>query len=208
MFKRFRKYRYRYKKKERQQVMDYISEHIGPVERMIPSFTNRDLPVDIGVIPPTEERAYYTLVTVGMGAYKIPSANAPHKRLELAIRLPADWELDSDREVWFWPVRWLQIIARMPMYQHTWFTHGHTVDPSRFLLDEEGFRGFALHRFNRERRAMPVIRGNMMDILAVIPLYKEELETAQLADTEDVFARLGEETCFAPVDTTRRNVCV
>ena len=208
MFEVFRKYRYRDKKKERQQVMDYITGHMGPVERVIPSFTNRDLPVDIAVIPPSEDRAYYTLVTVGMGAYKIASPKAPSKRLELAIRLPADWELDSDREALFWPVRWLQILARLPMYQHTWFTHGHTVDTNRYLVGDGGFHGFALHNFSKSQNGLPLIKGDRLSILALLPVYKEELEAARLGCTEDVFARLGEETCFAPVATDRKNVCL
>ena len=208
MFERFKKYRYRYKAKERQKVLDYITEHIGTIERVIPSFANRDLPVDIAVIPPTSEQAHYTLVTVGMGAYRIPSAKAPYKRLELAIRLPADWKLDNDREVWFWPVRWLQIIARMPMYQHTWFTHGHTVDMNRYLVGDAGFRGFALHSFARSRHGLPLIKENRLGILALLPVYQEELEAARLSCTEDVFVRLGEKTCFDPVNMDRKNVCV
>ena len=55
--------------------------------------------MDICIVPPTEERDYYTLVTMGMGAHRmnVPEELAEYKleRAELAIALPADWKLDQ-----------------------------------------------------------------------------------------------------------------
>ena len=49
----------------------------------------------ICIVPPTEERDYYTLVTMGMGAHRmnVPEELAEYKleRAELAIALPADY---------------------------------------------------------------------------------------------------------------------
>ena len=109
--------RYRYKASALQRVKGYLEEHLGPIERVVPSFANGRLPVDIAVIPPKEGQEYYTLVTLGMGAYRLRTPKGLPNRLELAIRLPGDWELENNRERWFWPVRWLQVLARMPMYQ-------------------------------------------------------------------------------------------
>ena len=69
-----------------------------------------DIHVDICIVPPAEERDYYTLVTMGMGAHRmnVPEELAEYKleRAELAIALPADWKLDQESmkdEQWYWP---------------------------------------------------------------------------------------------------------
>ena len=58
----------------------------------------------------SEERDYYTLVTMGMGAHRmnVPEELAEYKleRAELAIALPPDWKLDEESlkdERWYWP---------------------------------------------------------------------------------------------------------
>ena len=56
--------------------------------------------LDICVVPPSEERDYCTLGTMGMGAHRmtVPEELAEYKleRAELAIALPADWKLDQE----------------------------------------------------------------------------------------------------------------
>ena len=57
--------------------------------------------MDICVVPPSEERDYYTLVTMGMGAHRmnVPEELAEYKleRAELAIALPAELEAGAVR---------------------------------------------------------------------------------------------------------------
>ena len=91
--------------------------------------------VDICIVPPTEERDYYTLVTMGMGAHRmnVPEELAEYKleRAELAIALPADWKLDQESmkdEKWYWPIRLLKSLARLPINCDSWLGHGHTVE--------------------------------------------------------------------------------
>lgn len=198
--------RYRYKASALQRVKGYLEEHLGPIERVVPSFANGRLPVDIAVIPPKEGQEYYTLVTLGMGAYRLQTPKGLPNRLELAIRLPGDWELENNRERWFWPVRWLQVLARMPMYQYTWFTHGHTMDANRFLLGEEGFHGFALH--SAGTCPLKLGRKDTLEILCLLPVYEAELEYARAVGTDKLFERLGREVCRGPVDMQRQNTCV
>ena len=77
-----------------------------------------DIHVDICVVPPSEERDYCTLVTMGMGAHRmnVPEELAEYKleRAELAIALPADWKLDQESmkdEKWYWPIRLLKVLG-------------------------------------------------------------------------------------------------
>ena len=82
------------------------------------SWSLPDIHVDICVVPPSEERDYCTLVTMGMGAHRmnVPEELAEYKleRAELAIALPADWKLDQESmkdEKWYWPIRLLKVLG-------------------------------------------------------------------------------------------------
>ena len=59
-----------------------------------------DIHIDICVIPPRKEHEYYTLVTMGMGAFKMPVPEDDEyedlKRAELLVNLPSDWHLDRE----------------------------------------------------------------------------------------------------------------
>ena len=196
-----------YSLKELQALKQYIREYIGPVSDVLPSFADRKLSVSVAVIPPAPQREYYTLLTIGMGVHRMKTPKGIPNRLELAIRLPAQWDLDSIRESCFWPIRWLQILARMPLNQRTWFRHGHTVDACRHLVGDSGFHGFALHCFREDMPLLTLSKHKELGILTLIPVYFEELALAKLASTEELFDRLGEAVVYGPVNLSRKNIC-
>ena len=70
-----------------------------------------------------------------MGAHRmnVPEELVEYKleRAELAIALPADWKLDQESmkdEKWYWPIRLLKSLARLPINCDSWLGHGHTVE--------------------------------------------------------------------------------
>ena len=87
--------------------MSAIEQHIkntfGEFENVFHELVSPDIHVDICMVPPSEERDYYTLVTMGMGAHQmnVPEELAEYKleRAELAIALPKDWKLDEESGV-------------------------------------------------------------------------------------------------------------
>ena len=106
--------------------MSAIEEHIkntfGEFENVFHELVSPDIHVDICVVPPSEARDYYTLVTMGMGAHRmnVPEELAEYKleRAELAIALPPDWKLDEESlkdERWYWPIGLLKVLARLPI---------------------------------------------------------------------------------------------
>ena len=99
-----------YTGEEMEAVEGHIEQYFGEVENVFHEIVSPDIHVDICIVPPTEERDYYTLVTMGMGAHRmnVPEELAEYKleRAELAIALPADWKLDRQSmqdERWYWP---------------------------------------------------------------------------------------------------------
>ena len=116
-------------------VEGHIQQYFGPFENVFHELVSPDIHVDICVVPPSRERDYYTLVTMGMGAHRmnVPEELAEYKleRAELAIALPADWKLDQESmkdERWYWPIRLLKSLARLPINCDSWLGHGHTVE--------------------------------------------------------------------------------
>ena len=101
----------------------YIVEQFGEFESVFHEIVSPDIHVDIAIIPPNEQRNYYTLVTMGMGAHhmNVPAewADCRLERAEIVACLPADWELQNNDEKWYWPLRWMKILARLPIEQDT-----------------------------------------------------------------------------------------
>ena len=108
-----------YTEEEMEAVEGHIEQYFGKVENVFHELVSPDIHVDICIVPPTEERDYYTLVTMGMGAHRmnVPEELAEYKleRAELAIALPRNWKLkheDLKNERWYWPIRLLKTLAR------------------------------------------------------------------------------------------------
>ena len=123
-----------YTEEEMEAVEGHIRRYFGKFENVFHEIVSPDIHVDICVVPPAGERDYYTLVTMGMGAHRmnVPEELAEYtlERAELAIALPADWKLNQEsiqEERWYWPIRLLKALARLPIASDTWLGFGHTM---------------------------------------------------------------------------------
>ena len=58
-----------YTEEEMEAVEGHIEEYFGEFENVFHEIVSPDIHVDICVVPPTEERDYYTLVTMGTVSY-------------------------------------------------------------------------------------------------------------------------------------------
>ena len=66
---------YYYSEKELNKVSDYIEQQYGESDLVGHEMVSPDIHCDIVIVPPTEDRPYYTLVTMGAGAYKMNVPN-------------------------------------------------------------------------------------------------------------------------------------
>ena len=124
-----------YTEEDMEAIERHIQQYFGKFENVFHELSSPDIHVDICVVPPSKEHDYYTLVTMGMGAHRmnVPEELAEYKleRAELAIALPKDWKLkyeDLKNERWYWPIRLLKVLARLPIVSDTWLGFGHTMD--------------------------------------------------------------------------------
>lgn len=192
-----------YTEEEMSAIEQHIKNTFGEFENVFHELVSPDIHVDICVVPPSERRNYYTLVTMGMGAHRmnVPKELAEYKleRAELAIALPPDWKLDKDsmqEQRWYWPVGLLKVLARLPISNDTWLGFGHTMEKqSPFAEDTElcaailtGLQDMDLDTCG-EVCILP--GGEEVNFYQVLPLYREEMEYKLEHDADALLERLA-----------------
>ena len=161
-----------------------------------------DIHVDICVVPPSDERDYYTLVTMGMGAHRmnVPEELAEYKleRAELAIALPPDWKLDEESlkdERWYWPIGLLKVLARLPISNDTWLGFGHTMDKqSPFAEDTELCAALLVGPQDvvwNGGEVCTLPSGEEVNFYQVIPLYRNEMEYKMEHDADALLKKMA-----------------
>ena len=172
-----------------QEDWDTVDQHIhtyfGSSENVFHEIVSPDIHVDIYIIPPSPEQNYYILMTHGMGAHamNVPEDLAGQKleRAELFICLPPDWKVGEEGEAWYWPIRWLKILARLPINEDSWLGWGHTIanpDGSPFA-ENTRFNGIILVNpgaFPQEASVCPLSDGDEVNFYQLLPLYQEEMD--------------------------------
>ena len=190
-----------YTEEEMEAVEGHIEEYFGEFENVFHEIVSPDIHVDICVVPPTEERDYYTLVTMGMGAHRmnVPEELAEYKleRAELAIALPRNWKLkreDLKNERWYWPIRLLKTLARLPIASDTWLGFGHTMDNEEDFAENTKLCAAILTGPQDTEGGSEVCilpGGEEVNFYQVIPLYRDELEYKVAHDADALLDKMN-----------------
>ena len=190
-----------YTEEEMEAVEGHIQQYFGKFENVFHEIVSPDIHVDICMVPPTEERDYYTLVTMGMGAHRmnVPEELAEYKleRAELAIALPADWKLDQESmkdEKWYWPIRLLKSLARLPIASDTWLGFGHTMDNEEDFAENTKLCAAILtgpQGTQDGSEVCPLPGGEEVNFYQVIPLYRDELEYKLAHDADALLDKMN-----------------
>ena len=189
-----------YTEEEMNAVEEHIQQYFGKFENVFHELDSPDIHVDICVVPPSEERDYYTLVTMGMGAHRmnVPEELAEYKleRAELAIALPGNWKLkheDLKNERWYWPIRLLKTLARLPIASDTWLGFGHTMDnEDDFAKDTKLCAAILTGPQDTEdgSEVCTLPNGEEVNFYQVIPLYRDELEYKLAHDADALLDKM------------------
>ncbi len=192
-----------YSEDEMSAIEQHIQSTFGAFDQVLHELDSPDIHVDICVVPPSERRNYYTLVTMGMGAHRmnVPKELAEYKleRAELAIALPPDWKLDKDsmqEQRWYWPVGLLKVLARLPISNDTWLGFGHTMDKqSPFAEDTELCAAILTGPQDMDLDTCGEVcilpGGEEVNFYQVLPLYREEMEYKLEHDADALLERLA-----------------
>ena len=189
-----------YTEEEMEIVEGHIQQHFGAFEHVFHELASPDIHVDICVVPPSEERDYYTLVTMGMGAHRmhVPEELAEYKleRAELAIALPKGWKLkqeDMKDDRWYWPIRLLKSLARLPIASDTWLGWGHTMDNQEPFAPNTELCAAILTGPQGTEEGSEVCTlpgGEEVNFYQVIPLYRDELEYKLAHDADALLDKM------------------
>ncbi|MDE6726815.1 MAG: suppressor of fused domain protein [Oscillospiraceae bacterium] len=201
-----------YDEDEADAVEDHIKEYFGEFPTVFHEITSRDIVCDIACIPPTEERNYFTLVTIGMGAHimNIPGSLPADEngRAELLICLPPEWKLGESSEEWFWPISLLKDLAKLPINTDSWLGWGHSVDHRANLSSNTNFCASLLlypEGVPEEAEACTLPSGDKVNFFEVIPMYREEMNFKVAHDTKALLERM--KGVSHVVDINRPNSC-
>ena len=191
-----------YTEDEMSAIEQHIKNTFGEFENVFHELVSPDIHVDICVVPPSKERDYYTLVTMGMGAHRmnVPEELAEYKleRAELAIALPPDWKLDEESlkdERWYWPIGLLKVLARLPISNDTWLGFGHTMDKqSPFAEDTELCAALLVGPQDvvwNGGEVCTLPSGEEVNFYQVIPLYRNEMEYKMEHDADALLKKMA-----------------
>ncbi len=190
----------------------HIDRYFGPLEEMN---HEPDSPVDIAILPPDILHNYYTLVTIGMGAQRMPVpkelAERELERAELVIALPTSWKLDEEAlkdERWYWPFRLLRNLARNT--KNSWLYMGHAVpnpEHESYAKDTRLCAALLIEPQNVEDEAetCSLPHGDILNFYQVFPLYEDELDYKLKHGTDELTDKMDEENISFVADPARKD---
>jgi tetratricopeptide (TPR) repeat protein len=190
----------------------HIEKYFGSYQNVFHEIESPDIHVDIAVIEPHPQRNYYVLVTMGMGAHrmKAPPGLKGQDRAEVMVCLPPDWRLDKlDDEKWYWPLRWLKILARLPINENSWLGWGHTIPNGEPFADNTRLCAILLLNpgaFGEESAVCTLPNGERNNFYQMIPLYDEEIQF-KIKNNAQIFARFLDREALEYVRIDRENIC-
>jgi tetratricopeptide (TPR) repeat protein len=205
-----------YTEEEMNCVQAHIEKYFGNARTVFHEIASPDIHVDILVIEPVPGRDCYILVTMGMGAHRMKTPedlkDSNADRAEILVCLPPDWKVDEASmkdELWFWPLRWLKILARVPGEENTWVGWGHTFSSDSPFAENTKFTTAMLvspEAFSRKSWECRMPDGSAINFYQMIPLYTEEMQFKEKTSAELLLQLLGEKNTGC-VDIHRQNVC-
>ena len=199
-----------YSGEELDAIEKHINEHFGPFSNVFHELVSPDIHVDICIIEPNEKQNYITLVTMGMGAHsmKVPRElkGKGFNRAEIVATLPKGWPLQNDDEQWYWPLRWMKILARLPGEEKTWLGWGHTVPNGEPFSPNTELSGVMLSEpnFDEECRVCVLPGGEKVNFYQMVPLYENEMNY-KIQNGAEALEHLYPEGFDKVIDVNRNN---
>ena len=202
-----------YTDKEIEDYKKYITSQLGEIDCVFSEIVSDEIKLDVLIIPPTKENNYYKLVTMGMGAYKmnVPSELQKYQfeRAELVIYLPPDWDIKSKDDKYYWPIRQLKTLARLPYQSNSWLGLGHTVSNdaknSPYADNTKLCSMLLLFAFNNRYETIKEYyfrKFEKINFYQLFPIYEDELNYIFNTNWND-FIDLAGDSIVMPIDINR-----
>jgi hypothetical protein len=212
-------------------ITEHIEKHLGPVESVFHEILSDLVHIDLHLVAPTPERNCYTLVTSGMSdaPMTVPEGLEAMRFAELMIQLPPDWPLDKVQalpgkppekgdaeraatERWYWPLRWLKVMARLPHEYDTWLCESHTVPngdpPEPFAPDTKlcGMLVIPPMGASVDFAMLNVNPDKTIFFYQLMPIYAEEMDLKLRKGVDALMKRFDQDKVGVVVNPSRPNV--
>lgn len=205
-------------------VREHFERHVGPVWKVLHEIKSDQVHIDVYIIRADEQRPYHVLFTTGMAELPMttPDGAEDWRYAEVMIKLPADWPLEFDKEDlrrdeaeverWYWPIRLLKDLARLPHEFHTWLSYGHSMpngDPPRPYSDGATMCGALLVAPLIDSEGFETVRvedGRTVHLWQVMPMGPGEIEHKLTKGTDSLLELFDTMRVSDVVDPNRLDV--
>lgn len=202
---------------EAQRWSAHLEQHLGGSATVFHELLSDTVHLDVLVYPATAERPYHVLVTQGMSALpmRVPEGAEHLAFAELMVVLPADWVIEGEaakEERWYWPMRTLKSVARLPHLYDTWIGTGHTIpngDPAEPYDDSTQHCCVIVGRpslFGESMTECQTADGKLVQLYALYPIYEDEMAYKLEHHAEALFEKLEAREVEEVIDPKRRSV--
>ncbi len=196
---------------------EHLHQHLGGEATVFHELLSDTIHLDVLLYAATSERPYHVLVTQGMSALPmtVPDGAEEHRFAELMLALPPDWVMDgaeADEERWYWPMRTLKLVARLPHLHATWIGLGHTIPngpPAEPYAEDTKLCCMMAGPpmlFGDAFWKCEVAEGKTVRLYALLPLYEDEMAFKLEQGSDALFEKLDERDVSELVDVKRRSV--
>ena len=165
----------RYSENERIEIIKFIEKNFGKVEEIY-EIGYDNFYLDVAQINPTKEKPYYTLITLGMGEYKMYNQNNENfsSFAELIISLPPDWNFDDKN--YTWAIDELIQLTYIPFTYFFAYEWGHlenNFDPFSFNTKLSALT-ILYPEMKKENSGLLKLENRNLQFYQIVPLYDEE----------------------------------
>jgi hypothetical protein len=200
-----------------QQIGDHIARHLGKVESVFHEVVSDTVHVDVHFVEASDAFPFRRLVTSGMSDLPMTTpegADVP-RHAELMVTLPADWKLDMasfEDEAWYWPVRLLKTLARLPHKHATWLGFGHTVPngdpPQPYAANTRLCGAIVVPPLSapEDFHTLEIDAGKTIAFYSVVPIHAAEMELKLRKGSDALFDRFDAKGIADIVDPRRPDV--
>lgn len=205
-----------------EEVEEHIARHFGTPATVFHEIASDLVHIDVHAVPPEPGRDFWTLFTSGMSdlPMTVPEGLAELARAELLIKLPASWGIEDlkttppepDLERWYWPIRELKQLARLPHEYETWVGFGHTIpngDPPEPFASRTSLCAWLLLPpldMPPEASSFSVRDGSVVNLYFMHALHRDELELKLVRGTDALLDRFDDAGFSDVLDPTRPSV--
>lgn len=191
--------------------------HLGGKSFVWREIVSDKVRIDLHLHAPTPTRNFWVITTRGMSArpMSVPAALYDERYAELVIGLPPNWpvsEIAFEREEYFWPLRWLKTLARLPHDYQSWLGVGHTVPtaetPHAYAPNTTLCCAFLVRpsRLGEAFSQVCVNETKVVHFLSFVPIYREEMEFKLRFGADALSERLHTNKIDEILDVHRRIV--